>query len=123
MILPAELRCSELAAREHMGLVGCSARIRRALEGEIALTRPRPTSSAPAPAPRGRLPRTQPPDSPRPPARRHARLNATATAYVFKFDRRHPKIIMRWPSHTTGDTPDKTGDLGKAGQPRLNVKL
>jgi hypothetical protein len=50
-------------------------------------------------------------------------LNATATAYVFKFCRRNPKIIVRWPCHVTGDTPDKTGDLSKAGQPRLNAKL
>jgi hypothetical protein len=28
-------------------------------------------------------------------------LNATATAYVFKFCRKNPKIIVRWPYHVT----------------------
>jgi len=41
-------------------------------------------------------------------------LNATATACVFKFCGRNPKIIMRWPNHTTDDTPDKTGNPGQA---------
>jgi hypothetical protein len=50
-------------------------------------------------------------------------LNATATAYVFKFSGRNPKIIVRWPHHITSDTPDKTGDPGQASAPRLNTKL
>jgi transposase-like protein len=33
------------------------------------------------------------------PAASHAILNATATACVFKFSDRNPKIITRWPSH------------------------
>src|ERR1022692_4630273 len=32
-------------------------------------------------------------------------------------------MITRWPPHVTGDMPNKTGDLGQAGQPRLNNKL
>jgi hypothetical protein len=39
-------------------------------------------------------------------------LSATATAFVFRFCRRNPKIIVRWPCHV------KIGD-----QPRLNGKL
>jgi len=33
----------------------------------------------------------------------HAILNATATALVFKFFGRNPKIIMRWPHHVKND--------------------
>jgi len=50
-------------------------------------------------------------------------LNATATAYVFKFSGRNLKIIVRWPHHITSDTPDNTGDPGQASAPRLNTKL
>jgi hypothetical protein len=45
------------------------------------------------------------------PASSHAILNATATALVFKFCGRNPKIIMRWPCQV------KIGD-----QPGLNEK-
>jgi hypothetical protein len=50
-------------------------------------------------------------------------LNATATACAFKFCRRNPKIIMRWPRHVTGDTPDKTGDLGKGRTAEVKPNL
>jgi hypothetical protein len=50
-------------------------------------------------------------------------LNATATAYVFKFSGRNPKIIVRWPDHITTDTPGKTSDPRQASAPRLNTKL
>jgi hypothetical protein len=50
-------------------------------------------------------------------------LKATATACVFKFSGRNPKIIVRWPYHVTGDTPDKIDDLRQARQQRLNGKL
>jgi hypothetical protein len=50
-------------------------------------------------------------------------LNATATAYVFKFSGRNPKIIVRWPCQITDDTPDKTGAPGQASQQRLNSKV
>jgi hypothetical protein len=49
-------------------------------------------------------------------------LNATATAYVFKFSGRNPKIIVRWPCQITDDTPDKTGAPGQASKQRLNSK-
>ena len=38
----------------------------------------------------------------------HAILNATATAIVFKFCERNPKIVKRWPSPCHHDTPRNT---------------
>ena len=42
------------------------------------------------------------------PSPAHAILNATATAIVFKFCERNPKIVKRWPSPCHHDTPRNT---------------
>ena len=57
------------------------------------------------------------------PARFHVMLNATATAYVFKFCERNPKMIKAVAISCLGDTPDKINDPRRAAQPRLNGKL
>jgi hypothetical protein len=50
-------------------------------------------------------------------------LNATATACVFKFCQRNPKMIKRWLSHVTATRRTRSTILDEAGQPRLNGKL
>jgi hypothetical protein len=57
------------------------------------------------------------------PARFHAMLNATATAYVFKFCERNPKMIKRWPSHVTATRRTRSTIPDDVSQPRLNGKL
>ncbi len=59
-------------------------------------------------------PRRAGPSSERPQA--HAILNATATAIVFKFCERNPKIIQRRPSTCHHDTPDNTQQLTQPRQ-------
>jgi hypothetical protein len=39
-------------------------------------------------------------------------LGTTATAYVFTFCGRNPKIIVRWPLHVTTTRRNNTGTTG-----------
>ena len=48
-------------------------------------------------------------------ASRHAILNARPPPRVFKFRRKNPKIIVRWPCHVMAPRQDKITNLGKTG--------